>query len=92
MRGETYCCHVMSYYFQLVARDLLNPVLEHWLEQEISRWVHHEGLIQQPIAPGLLTHYRDTIHPMSTTKNTKYGVSCLTGPEFQGTLCFGSGM
>ena len=27
------------------------PVVEHWLEQEITQWVHHEGLIQQPIAP-----------------------------------------
>ena len=21
------------------------PVEEHWLEQEIAKWVHHEGLI-----------------------------------------------
>ena len=21
------------------------PVMEHWLEQEIAEWVHHEGLI-----------------------------------------------
>ena len=27
------------------------PVMEHWLEQEIAQWVHHEGLIQWPTAP-----------------------------------------
>ena len=27
------------------------PVVEHWLEQEITQWVDHEGSIQQPIAP-----------------------------------------
>ena len=27
------------------------PVVEHWLEREIAQWVHHEGSIQQPIAP-----------------------------------------
>ena len=25
--------------------------MEHRLEQEIAQWVHHEGLIQQPIEP-----------------------------------------
>ena len=29
----------------------VTPVVEHWLEQEIAQWVHHEGLIRQPIAP-----------------------------------------
>ena len=23
----------------------VTPVMEHWLEQEIAQWVHHEGLI-----------------------------------------------
>ena len=27
------------------------PVVEHWLEQDIAQWVHHEGLIRQPNAP-----------------------------------------
>ena len=27
------------------------PGVEHWLEQEIPQWVHHEGSIRQPIAP-----------------------------------------
>ena len=27
------------------------PVMEHWLEQEIAQWVHHEGSIRRPIAP-----------------------------------------
>ena len=25
------------------------PILEHWLEQEIAQWVHHEGSIWWPI-------------------------------------------
>ena len=29
----------------------VKPVVEHWLEREIAQWVHHEGSIQQPIAP-----------------------------------------
>ena len=29
----------------------VTPVVEHWLEQEIAQWVHHEGSILQPIAP-----------------------------------------
>ena len=53
---EICCCH-MSYYFRLAARILLyattfvTPVMEHWLEQEITQWVHHEGSIRWPIAP-----------------------------------------
>ena len=30
----------------------VTPVVEHWLEQEIAQWVHHEGSVRQPIAPG----------------------------------------
>ena len=29
----------------------VTPVVEHWLEQEIAQWVHHEGSIRQPITP-----------------------------------------
>ena len=29
----------------------VTPVVEHWLEQEIAQWVHHEGSIRRPIAP-----------------------------------------
>ena len=29
----------------------VTPVLEHWLEQEIAQWVHHEGSIRRPITP-----------------------------------------
>ena len=29
----------------------VTPVVEHWLDREIAQWVHHEGLIRQPIAP-----------------------------------------
>ena len=28
----------------------VTPVLEHWLEREISQWVHYEGSIRRPIA------------------------------------------
>ena len=27
----------------------VTPVVEHWLEQEIGLWIHHEGSIQRPI-------------------------------------------
>ena len=52
--------------FRLAARDLLyapshrqdntyhgfvDPVVVHWLEREITQWVHHKGSIQPPIAP-----------------------------------------
>ena len=56
----------MGYSFQLEATALLyapthredtntmvfvTPVIEHWLEQKTAKWVHHKGLIQQPITP-----------------------------------------
>ena len=55
----------MGYSFQLAARAILyapshrtahitalvTSVVEHWLEQEIDQWVHHEGSIQWHIAP-----------------------------------------
>ena len=28
----------------------VTPVIEHWQEKEKAQWVHHEGLIRQPIA------------------------------------------
>ena len=31
------------------------PVMEHWLEQEIAQWVHHEGSIRQPFIPSAYT-------------------------------------
>ena len=55
------CCSHMDYSFQLAARVILyasshrqdntyhslcDTVMEHWLEQEIAQWVHHEGSIQ----------------------------------------------
>ena len=52
-REETCCHHYMLYSFQLAARVLLHatafvtPVIEHWLEQEIT----HERSIQQPNVP-----------------------------------------
>ena len=53
----------MGYSFLLAARDLLHapsnrqdslfftPIMEHWLEWEITWLVHHEGLIRWPITP-----------------------------------------
>ena len=28
----------------------VTPVVGHWMKREIAQWVHHEGLIRQPIA------------------------------------------
>ena len=62
MRGEIRSHH-MGYSFRLTARVLLYdhptdriahttafviPVVEHWLEREISQWVHQEGSIRRP--------------------------------------------
>ena len=30
---------------------IVTPVVEHWLEQEIAQWVHHQGWIRRPITP-----------------------------------------
>ena len=54
-REETHSCH-MGYSFQLVARVLLYASSyihdsTYHVEREIAQWVHHEGLIQWPIAP-----------------------------------------
>ena len=51
--GNTY--HHIGYSFRLAASVLLyasshrqdNTVVEHWLEREISQWVHHEGSIRR---------------------------------------------
>ena len=32
------------------ATAFITPFMEHWLEWEIAQWLHHTGLIQQPIA------------------------------------------
>ena len=53
VRKETHCHHFMGYSFQLAAKGLLyatshiqdgTPVVEHWVEQEIAQWVHHDPL------------------------------------------------
>ena len=61
----TRCRHI-GYSFQSAARvffmhhhtdrithttAFVTPIVEHWLEQEIAQWVHHEGSIRRPIAP-----------------------------------------
>ena len=65
-REETRCRHYIGYSFRLTARGFymlhptdriahttvfITPVVEHWLEREITQWVHHEGSIRRPIAP-----------------------------------------
>ena len=35
----------------------VTSVIEHWFEQEIFQWVHHEGLIRQPIVDALPQSY-----------------------------------
>ena len=32
-------------------RCFVTPVVEHWLEQDLAQWVHHEGSIRWLIAP-----------------------------------------
>ena len=64
-RKETRCRH-MGYSFWLAAivfyvhqpkdriahtNAFVTPVVEHWMEQEIAQWIHHEGSIRRPIAP-----------------------------------------
>ena len=34
----------------------VTPVVEHWLEQEIVQWVHHEGSIRRPTELNLAPH------------------------------------
>ena len=43
----------MHYPTERIAHTMafVTPVVEHWLEQEIAQWVHHEGSIQRPITP-----------------------------------------
>ena len=46
---KTHCHHFMGYFFQSAVREVHTTafvmlVVEHWLEQEIAQWVHHEGM------------------------------------------------
>ena len=62
VRVEFLCHHYMGYSFRLgffymhhctdrIAHIMafVTLVVEHWLQQEIAQWVHHERSIQQPI-------------------------------------------
>ena len=54
---DSHCRHYIGYSFRLAARVILytpshriahttvfaTTIVEHWLEREISPWVHHEG-------------------------------------------------
>ena len=42
----------------------VTPVVEHWLEREIARWVHHEVLIRRSIAPRANALPRNYISPV----------------------------
>ena len=46
----------------------VTPIVDHWLEREIAQWVHHEGLIQRPIAPTRSTF----IQRYSTSDSPRY--------------------
>ena len=43
----------------------VTPVVEHWLESEIGKWVHHEGSIRRPITPRVagFRHVKDEVKP-----------------------------
>ena len=60
MREETCCHQYILPYYQQGTFYMYHPIdtiahtttsVEHSLEREIAQWVHHEGLIQQSIAP-----------------------------------------
>ena len=40
----------------------VTPVTEHWLEQEIAQWIHHEGLIGRHGATSISVFKRFTQH------------------------------
>ena len=42
---------IYGYMHHPTDRIVHTPVMEHWLEQEIAQWVHHEGSIQGPTVP-----------------------------------------
>ena len=56
-RGNPLPQHGLFFYMQHSSdriahtKAFLTSVVEHWLEQEIAQWVHHEGSIRQPIIP-----------------------------------------
>ena len=54
-REETRCPHYMVYSFRLAVKiahttAFVTAYVEHWLETEITRWVHHEGSTWRPVA------------------------------------------
>ena len=48
-KGSFIC--TISHTGQHIPLPLFTPVVEHWLEQELAQWVHHEGSIRRPITP-----------------------------------------
>ena len=67
----------MDYFFPISSKGFVStdrtiqPLLHHWLEQEIAQWVHHERSIQWPIAPwanALTTE----LHLTPCCQNTSY--------------------
>ena len=72
-KEETHCHHFIGYSFWLAARyllyapsyipqPLLHQIVEHWFEEVLAQWVHHEESIWWPIAlwvDALQWTYRD---------------------------------
>ena len=46
---SSFMCHPTDRIYHTTA--FVTPVVEHWLEREITQWVHHEESIRWPIAP-----------------------------------------
>ena len=42
--------------YMIVLVKHVKLVVEHWLEEEIAQFVHHEESIQRPSAPGDTSH------------------------------------
>ena len=66
--------------------SLVSPIVEHWVEWKIAQLVHHEGLIQQPIAPWadilpqcyISLPFRDLSHTSSHTRDSTSHGLCYT--------------
>ena len=55
-RGLPFSINYRGYFIYTILHRILHttpsvtPVAEHWQEQQIAEWVHHEGSIRQPMA------------------------------------------
>ena len=53
-KGSFICNHHIDRIAQTTS--FVTPVMEHWLEQEIAQWVHHEGSIRLASYHGATSH------------------------------------